>query len=67
MDALDARQLLLVLEEERELARREGLLADAVYRDDLEQEIAACREAYVTAAVTEIATLHGLLFGRHQG
>ncbi|HYF27176.1 MAG TPA: hypothetical protein VD931_15640 [Baekduia sp.] len=67
MDALDARHHLLVLEEERSLAREQGLLDDPAYRADLEQEIDACRELYVGAAVTEIATLHGLLFGRHQG
>ncbi|WP_205696713.1 hypothetical protein [Conexibacter sp. SYSU D00693] len=64
---MDLRQQLLVLEEERELARERGLYADPAYRADLEQEIAVCREVYVGAAVTEIATLHGVLFGRHQG
>ena len=67
MDALDARQNLVLLQEERALALARGLLADAAYRDELEEEIAACTRLYLTAAVTEVAQLHGVLFGRHQG
>ena len=67
MDALEARRHLLLLEDELALARERGLLADAAYADDLEHEIVASRQRYVGTAVTEIATLHGLLFGRHQG
>ena len=67
MDALDARHHLQLLEEERAVARANGSLADAAYRDELEEEIAACRRVFLTAAVTEMAQLHGVLFGRHQG
>ena len=35
--------------------------------DDLEVEISGCRDAYVGAAVTEIAVLRGLLSGRLSG
>jgi hypothetical protein len=35
--------------------------------DDLEQEISCCRDAYVGAAVTEIAVLRGALNGRPAG
>jgi hypothetical protein len=55
--AADARQHLLLLLEERVLAHEHGLMADPAYRADLEQELAATREAYVGAAVTEIASL----------
>jgi hypothetical protein len=34
---------------------------------DLEQEIAAYRNALAGASVTEIAVLRGVLFGRDQG
>lgn len=68
MDALEARHLLQLLEDERALAREQGLYQeDADYAEGLEEEIATTRELFVGAAVTEIATLHGVLFGRHQG
>ena len=46
---------------ERALAELQGLAADTAYGADLEAEIAACRAAYVGAAVTEIATLRARL------
>lgn len=67
MDALDAHELLAILVDERDLARADGRLADAAYAEALEEEISACRQLFVEAAVTEVATLHGVLFGRHQG
>ena len=57
-------QLLLV---ERALAEVEGLVANAAYVADLEDEITATRNAYVGAAVTDIATLRGQLSGRLHG
>ena len=52
---------------ERALAECEGLAANRSYMDDLEQEISGCRDAYVGAAVTEIAILRGALGGRPSG
>lgn len=57
-------QLLLV---ERALADLEGLGANAAYMADLDEEITATRDAYVGAAVTDIATLRGQLTGRLVG
>jgi hypothetical protein len=37
------------------------------YMADLQEEIVQTRKLFVGAAVTEIATLHGELFGAHQG
>ncbi len=55
------------LERERSLAALTGLSEVAAYRRDLEAELAVTRAAYVGAAVTEIASLRGLLGGRLQG
>ena len=63
-DAHDHLQLLLA---ERALAEVEGLAANQTYMADLEGEIAATRDAYVGAAVTDIAVLRGRLSGRLQG
>lgn len=52
---------------ERILASSEGLAAHSAYMADLEHEIAEVRAAYVGAAVTEIAVLRGVLFGRQVG
>jgi hypothetical protein len=57
-------RLLLV---ERRLATVEGLGSNATYMDDLEDEIASTRDAYVGAAVTEIALLRAALSGRLEG
>ena len=46
---------------ERAAATRDGLHANRTYMDDLEHEISCCRDAYVGAAVTEIAVLRGVL------
>ena len=54
---------LRVLYAERALARLEGLDADGRYMADLDEEIAATRDAYVGAAVTEIAVLRANLSG----
>lgn len=67
MHATDVRSHLMLLHEERVLAREQGLAADRAYMADLEEEIEACRSAYVGAAVTEIAVLRAELDGRNFG
>jgi hypothetical protein len=52
---------------ERLLASNEGLAANTAYMADLEDEIAEVSDAYVGAAVTEIAALRGELFGPQVG
>jgi hypothetical protein len=59
--ALDALRHLEVLQEERALAHLTGLIHDADYVADLEDDIAASTHAYVGLAVTEIATLRAEL------
>jgi hypothetical protein len=59
----DIQQRLDELESERMLASLVGLAADQAYMSDLRNEIDATREAFVGAAVTEIATLRGQLSG----
>ena len=63
---LIAEQLRL-LYVERALAQSAGLSCNRSYMDDLEIEIRGYRDAYVGAAVTEIAVLRGLLSGRLSG
>jgi hypothetical protein len=58
---------LRLLYAERALAEREGLTSNPRYMEDLEQEISGCRDAYVGAAVTEIAILRGMLGDRLSG
>jgi hypothetical protein len=67
MSALEARNHLSALEVERALAGSTALAEVDLYMADLEEEIAAWRSVYVGAAVTEIATLRGELFGRQEG
>jgi predicted DNA-binding protein len=52
---------------ERLLASSGAVAANTAYMADLEDEIAEVRDAYVAAAVTEIAALRGELFGPHVG
>jgi len=61
--ATDVKRHLDLLHEERLLAVEIGLAADGAYMADLEDEIVACRAAYVGAAVTEIATMRAELSG----
>ena len=49
------------LQAERALASMEGLASESAYMADLRHEIAAASQAYVGAAVTEIATLRAQL------
>jgi hypothetical protein len=59
----DLQRRLEELESERMLASLIGLAADPAYTADLKSEIDAVREAYVGAAVTEIAVLRAELSG----
>jgi hypothetical protein len=67
MTAADARNHITDLEAERALARATGVADIAAYMDDLDEEIHEWRHHYVAAAVTEIATLRGELFGPDLG
>jgi len=59
----DIQRRLDELESERMLASLAGLSTDPGYMSDLRSEIDATRDAYVGAAVTEIASLRGQLSG----
>jgi hypothetical protein len=59
--ALDARTKLQRLQAERLDAVEAGLGENALYMNDLEQDIEASRAIYVGLAVTEIATLRAAL------
>ena len=65
--AADHRRHLEGLNAERAAAELAGLAANREYMDDLEQELEAERQAYVGAAVTEIALLRAALSGPLQG
>ena len=67
MTPAELRTQLVELEVERATASSLGLTGIPAYRDQLEREIAFVREAYVGAAVTEIATLRAQLSGPLQG
>lgn len=67
MSAAHARSQLAGLLVERNAALRSPLAANQAYMGDLEAEIAACRETYIAAAVTELALLRGAATGRNQG
>ena len=61
--AVEMRERLELLYLERATAGVERMTANSLYMADLEDEIATTRNAYVGAAVTEIATLRGVLSG----
>jgi hypothetical protein len=67
MTATDARNQLQRLQAERLDAVEAGLGGNALYMDDLQNDIAASRALYVGLAVTEIAVLRGQLSGRQVG
>jgi hypothetical protein len=67
MPAIELQIRLKALHAERLLASSEGLAADTAYMADLDDEIAEVSDAYVGAAVTEIATLRAELFGPQVG
>jgi hypothetical protein len=63
----DIHRRLDELESERMLASLIGLSADKAYMAELHNEIDATRDAYVGAAVTEIASLRAELSGPQLG
>jgi hypothetical protein len=65
--AAEARDHVAELEAERALAFSAGLADVDLYMQDLDAEIELWRHEYVAAAVTEIATLRGALFGANSG
>jgi hypothetical protein len=65
--AATLRQRLWALQGERLEALDAGLGANTLFMADLERELVHTREAYVGAAVTEIALLRADLGGRLQG
>lgn len=67
LTAAELRGYLLELEAERAVAVQSGVAEIDAYMDDLEAELELSRELYVTAAVTEIATLRAELFGAQTG
>jgi hypothetical protein len=67
MTASDLRLELGRLMAERLDAAEAGLGANALYMRDLEDDLAATRQAYVGLAVTELASLRGELSGRASG
>jgi hypothetical protein len=67
MTATDARIQLHRLEAERLDAVEAGLGENALYMDDLHNDIAASRALYIGLAVTEIATLRAQLSGPQVG
>jgi hypothetical protein len=67
MSAIEMQSQLRELESERALASIEGLQSSSAYMADLDGQIAATRNAYVGAAVTEIATLRAELSGPQLG
>ena len=67
MTATEARTRLHSLEAERLDAVEAGLGGNALYMDDLNNDIAASRALYIGLAVTEIATLRAQLSGPQVG
>jgi hypothetical protein len=55
------------LQAERALAEITGVAGIGAYMADLERDIARSHAAFVGAAVTEIATFRGQLYGRLWG
>jgi hypothetical protein len=67
MTTIELRTQLKALEAERAAAAVWGLADVPAYIDDLEGEIEVWRSAYVSAAVTEIASLRSALSGPQVG
>ena len=59
--AIEMKNHLTELRAERAVAQFEGLSAGSAYIEDLDEEIAEVTQAYVSAAVTEIALLRAEL------
>jgi hypothetical protein len=67
MSAFEFHNQLLELHAERALAEETGVARIGSYMADLERDIARSHAAFVGAAVTEIATFRGQLYGRNWG
>jgi hypothetical protein len=67
MSPLEIRAHLHELAHERAAAEAVGLTANPAYLAGLEAEVLEYRTALIGTVVTEIATLHGELFGRNVG
>jgi len=67
MTATDARTQLQRLQAERLDAVEAGLGDNALYMNDLQNDIEASRSLYIGLAVTEIAVLRGQLSGPQIG
>ena len=67
MSAREIHTRLRDLNAERALASIEGLAVNPAYMADLDDEIAVTLQAFVGAAVTEIATFRGQLSGAQVG
>ncbi len=67
MTATDARTRLQRLQAERLDAVEAGLGSNALYMTDLQNDIAASQVAYVSLAVTEIASFRAQLSGPQVG
>ena len=67
MTAVEAREYIGELEAERAAAIASDVIGIELYRRDLEAEIEVWRRYFVTAAVTEIATLRAELDGANAG
>jgi hypothetical protein len=63
VSATAAREQLVLLQRERATAALAGVAANDLYVTDLLDAIEKTRSAYVGAAVTEIASLRGVLDG----
>jgi hypothetical protein len=62
--AADARAHVVELQAERALAEATGVASIESYIHDLDWELDAWRQVYITAAVTEIASLRAQLDGK---
>jgi hypothetical protein len=67
VSAVSARAHVVELEAERALAEATGVAMIGRYIEDLDWELDAWRQVYVTAAVTEIASLRAQLDGHLLG
>jgi hypothetical protein len=67
MSAHDMQVYLWQLTAERLDAAEENFSADGLYMRELDDDLAAARDAFVGLAVTEIATLRGELAGPQLG
>jgi hypothetical protein len=65
--AIDVKNHLQLLREERALAMATPLRHDRAYMADLDEEIVATRHAWISSAVLEIARFREDLVGAEQG